>query len=210
MGYTTPLYIIHITSDVIPTDCGTEQFISLPKITVVGNQSAGKSSLIEAISQIKVPRAAGMCTHCPMEVILHRNIDISTDWRCKISLRKEYDEQGDKIGTPEIIPFGDTKIKEEVTALLCGVQLANLNPYMDPKLFTSGDYPEINAELSLQFSKNVVVLEIFGANVDVTFIDLPGIISNVERVSPSDELLTFIGGRRRTHWNGRKSCEGIC
>ena len=163
-------------------DCGIEQFISLPKIAVVGNQSAGKSSLIEAMSQIKVPRAAGTCTRCPMEVILRRNIEISTDWRCKISLRKEYDDQGDKIGTPEIIPFGDTKIKEEVTALLRGAQFAILNPHMDPKSFTSGICPEINAELSLQFSKNVVVLEIFGANVDVTFIDLPGIISNVEKV----------------------------
>ena len=34
--------------------CGLEQFFSLPKIAVVGVQSSGKSSIIEAISQIKV------------------------------------------------------------------------------------------------------------------------------------------------------------
>jgi ABC-type glutathione transport system ATPase component len=34
----------------------------LPRIAVVGNQSAGKSSLIEAISEIKVPRYSGTCT----------------------------------------------------------------------------------------------------------------------------------------------------
>jgi hypothetical protein len=39
-------------------DCGTEEIIKLPKIAVIGNQSAGKSSLIEAISQIKVPAHA--------------------------------------------------------------------------------------------------------------------------------------------------------
>src|SRR5271170_7863226 len=30
--------------------------ISLPKIVLVGNQNSGKSSLIEAISQVKVPQ----------------------------------------------------------------------------------------------------------------------------------------------------------
>ena len=33
--------------------------LPLPKIVVVGNQSTGKSSLIEGISEIKVPRSAG-------------------------------------------------------------------------------------------------------------------------------------------------------
>ena len=42
---------------------GVEDLISpLPKIVVVGDQSTGKSSLIEAISEIKVPRDAGTCT----------------------------------------------------------------------------------------------------------------------------------------------------
>jgi predicted GTPase len=36
--------------------------LPLPRIAVVGNQSAGKSSLIEAISGIKVPRYSGTCT----------------------------------------------------------------------------------------------------------------------------------------------------
>ena len=36
--------------------------VPLPKIVVVGDQSAGKSSLIEALSEIKVPRSSGTCT----------------------------------------------------------------------------------------------------------------------------------------------------
>ena len=52
-------------------DCGTEELITLAKIAVIGDQSAArKSSLIEAISQIKLPRASGTCTRCPVEVIL--------------------------------------------------------------------------------------------------------------------------------------------
>ena len=36
--------------------------IPLPKIIVIGDQSAGKSSIVQAISRIKVPRASGTCT----------------------------------------------------------------------------------------------------------------------------------------------------
>lgn len=36
--------------------------IPVPKIVVVGDQSAGKSSLVEAMSEIRVPRDAGTCT----------------------------------------------------------------------------------------------------------------------------------------------------
>lgn len=45
--------------------CGTfsvQTDIDLPTIAVIGNQSAGKSSLIESISGITLPRSAGTCT----------------------------------------------------------------------------------------------------------------------------------------------------
>ena len=42
--------------------------IPLPKIVVVGDQSAGKSSIVEALSEIKVPRASGTCTRVSLLV----------------------------------------------------------------------------------------------------------------------------------------------
>lgn len=41
---------------------GLDASVPLPNIVVVGEQSAGKSSFIEAISEIQVPRDAGTCT----------------------------------------------------------------------------------------------------------------------------------------------------
>src|SRR5271167_2926010 len=67
---------------------GIEELIPLPKIAVIGNQSVGKSSLIEAISQIKVPRAAGACTKCPMEVRLYSSA-AQEEWSAKVSLSFE-------------------------------------------------------------------------------------------------------------------------
>ena len=42
--------------------CSVQVDIDLPQIAVIGSQSAGKSSLIESISGITLPRAAGTCT----------------------------------------------------------------------------------------------------------------------------------------------------
>ena len=157
-------------------DCGTEQVIPLPKIAVIGNQSAGKSSLIEAISRIRVPRSKGTCTRCPMEVVLRRG----EFWCCRVSLRFDYDIPDESKGT---FLFMETSSKENVAEILQRAQIAILNPSTPMEKFLEGalsDYPT-----ELKFSRNTVVAEVIGADVDVTFIDLPGIISNVEKVFPS-------------------------
>lgn len=75
---------------------------SLPSIVVTGNQSSGKSSLIEAISavsvwfparprvlmvQIELPRAEGACTRMPIELRLRRAVD--QIWQCVVKIRRE-------------------------------------------------------------------------------------------------------------------------
>lgn len=160
-------------------NCGTESVIRLPKIVAIGNQSAGKSSLIEAISQIKLPRASGTCTRCPMEVIISRS-EKREDWRCKVSLRFGDDESVDKFGTED---FADTRDKEKVSGILRRAQLAILNPYDDKDDFLILDDEQCEAHhIAVPFSRNTVVVEITGAEVDITFIDLPGLIQNTEKV----------------------------
>lgn len=43
-----------------------QQKIQLPKCVILGEQSSGKSSVIEAISGVRTPRAGGTCTRCPL------------------------------------------------------------------------------------------------------------------------------------------------
>jgi GTPase SAR1 family protein len=160
-------------------DAGTEEVIGLPKIAVIGNQSSGKSSLLEAISQITVPRASGTCTRCPMEVILRTSHE---PWHGTVSLRLGHDNLG---GETWISPFGETSVKEDIEKMLLRAQLALLNPSRDHMEFASLSDHGCDSYVSThQFSANTVVLEITGADVDVTLIDLPGIISNVANVMP--------------------------
>ena len=160
-------------------NCGLEEVFNLPKIVVIGNQSAGKSSLIEAISQIKVPRASSTCTRCPMEVILISSVE--EDWQCKVSLRINHLEaSGQQLG---VFHFRDTGDRDEVPKILRRAQLAILNPSRPLEEFLNLSSDEAKAcPLEVNFSQNTVTVEITGADVDVTFIDLPGIISNTEKV----------------------------
>jgi GTPase SAR1 family protein len=159
-------------------DSDMEELIKLPKIVLIGNQSAGKSSLIEAISQIKVPRASGTCTRCPMEVILSCSPE---QWQAKVSLRLSPEDP--RSHPSSTLPFVETFNKGEITLILRRAQLAVLDPNKPLKGFL--DLTERQCEEyspALRFSDSIVVLEISGADVDVTFIDLPGIISNSDDV----------------------------
>ncbi|KAJ3568840.1 hypothetical protein NPX13_g6281 [Xylaria arbuscula] len=49
---------------------GIGRFVDLPQIIVVGDQSAGKSSVLDAISGVRFPAKAEMCTRFPTEVVL--------------------------------------------------------------------------------------------------------------------------------------------
>lgn len=134
---------------------GAQLDVDLPRISVIGvradtgsanfstdsphqNQSAGKSSLVEAISEIKVPRDAGTCTRCPFEVRLQNAPDVQ--WTCQVMLRLEYDEGGSKSKDVHEIPFGrQVTSPEDVEDLLRRAQLAILNPRESAQTFVTLD-----------------------------------------------------------------------
>ena len=52
---------------------GVSRDISLPRLVVCGDQSSGKSSVLEAISQVAFPVNDGLCTRFVTEVCLRRS-----------------------------------------------------------------------------------------------------------------------------------------
>lgn len=50
--------------------CGVERDIAIPQVAVIGDQSSGKSSVLEAICSIPLPRGAGLTTRCAIELRL--------------------------------------------------------------------------------------------------------------------------------------------
>lgn len=54
---------------------GVGDHISLPQLVVCGDQSAGKSSVLEGITGIPFPRQDGVCTKFATEIILHHDME---------------------------------------------------------------------------------------------------------------------------------------
>ncbi|KAF8991460.1 P-loop containing nucleoside triphosphate hydrolase protein [Cyathus striatus] len=159
--------------------------IDLPQIAVIGSQSAGKSSLIESISGITLPRAAGTCTRCPTECRLAR---VEGQWKCIISLRRLTDASGQVLGQALIEQFGQIIYnKEDVEERIRRAQRAILNPSKSAKQFLEGDDEDCDYEVS--FSMNCVSLQISGPDVaDLSFCDLPGLIASVSRGGNSSDI----------------------
>ncbi|NXJ61981.1 MX protein, partial [Rostratula benghalensis] len=65
---------------------GIENDLALPAIAVIGDQSSGKSSVLEALSGIALPRGNGIVTRCPLELKLKR-IPATQAWKGKMCYR---------------------------------------------------------------------------------------------------------------------------
>ncbi|XP_036413417.1 interferon-induced GTP-binding protein Mx1-like [Colossoma macropomum] len=75
---------------------GIEEDLALPTIAVIGDQSSGKSSVLEALSGVALPRGSGIVTRCPLELKL-RKIKGGVQWRAAISYKEEYTEFDDPL-----------------------------------------------------------------------------------------------------------------
>ncbi|KAJ7128249.1 P-loop containing nucleoside triphosphate hydrolase protein [Mycena filopes] len=156
---------------------GVQIDIDLPQIAVIGQQSAGKSSLIESISGITLPRAAGTCTRCPTECRLARS---DGPWKCIVELRFITDKTGQIMGQPRTEAFGDPIFdKSDVEDRIRRAQRAILNPSKKPHTFLEEDDEE---PTEVSFSTNYISLQISGPDIaDLSFVDLPGLIASVSR-----------------------------
>ncbi|KAI0529917.1 P-loop containing nucleoside triphosphate hydrolase protein [Xylaria digitata] len=95
---------------------GIGRFVDLPQIIVVGDQSSGKSSVLEAISRVRFPMKNEVCTRFPIELVLR------TDPQTKIHVQIQpvsastdvaytFDETGfDKEDLPRIIKDAQTHL----------------------------------------------------------------------------------------------------
>ncbi|KIJ08216.1 hypothetical protein PAXINDRAFT_89188 [Paxillus involutus ATCC 200175] len=163
---------------------GVQTDIDLPLIAVIGSQSAGKSSLIESISGITLPRSSGTCTRCPTECKLSHS---DSPWKCIVKLHFSTDSKGASIPV-RLVHFGaPITSKSSVEDRIRRAQHAILNPSTDSNKYLHGD--NVSDENEVSFSKNYVSLEISGKGLaDLSFVDLPGLIASVGRAGDERDI----------------------
>jgi hypothetical protein len=57
--------------------CGASQYVDIPQIVVIGDQSAGKSSVLSSLIGKDLPRDSSLCTRYPTKLIFRRSSELT-------------------------------------------------------------------------------------------------------------------------------------
>ncbi|KAM9859093.1 LOW QUALITY PROTEIN: interferon-induced GTP-binding protein Mx-like [Aulostomus maculatus] len=88
---------------------GVEKDLALPAIAVIGDQSSGKSSVLEALSGVALPRGTGIVTRCPLELKMKR-LKEGENWSGKIS----YNDTEEEIEHPDDVEKKIRKAQDDM------------------------------------------------------------------------------------------------
>ncbi|XP_012691021.2 myxovirus (influenza virus) resistance G isoform X2 [Clupea harengus] len=81
---------------------GIDEDLALPAIAVIGDQSSGKSSVLEALSGVGLPRGSGIVTRCPLMLKL-RKLKGGLQWKGIISYKDKTTEFTDPSQVEEYV-----------------------------------------------------------------------------------------------------------
>lgn len=140
--------------------CGLDSVISLPQLVVCGNQSAGKSSVLEALTEIPFPRSDNACTRFATEIILRvAPIDSISVKIIPDTKRSSSEQEQFKAFRESISDFGELpKLIDRAMGVMGIQELSNSKP-------------------NALFSKDVLSIRIEGpTRPQITLVDLPGLI----------------------------------
>ncbi|KAE8376604.1 P-loop containing nucleoside triphosphate hydrolase protein [Aspergillus bertholletiae] len=144
---------------------GVGGLVELPQLIVCGNQSSGKSSVLEAISRVRFPAKSNICTRFATEVILRR---------------------GPKPKIKVSIEPGDSRTNEAVRQKLRNFTPEAFSSSEDlPMLIEQAkEHMGINEDDTANsgFSDDVLKVEISGPDKpELTLVDLPGLYYSTSR-----------------------------
>ena len=187
---------------------GIQHVATLPELVLVGDQSAGKSSLMSGLARLNLPRSGGVCTRCPIHIRMSSGN--GPQWSCTVSLQLDYNfvvPRGGRVKKTDVTernpfppwvkkPNRDSKIFKtiydptEIEDVLRWAQIAILNPNISHELYVPNEgaiaketeLPEAAERTEASFSPNIVALEMKGPDLpDLSFYDLPGVFLSPDK-----------------------------
>jgi hypothetical protein len=172
---------------------------------ITGEQSTGKSSVIEAISGIKTPRSTDTCTRCPLFIKLETSEDPRARWGATVNLRRDFAYDGKtgrghdrrfpgwvQIPQPSTVFFAKTDDPNDLEEIIRRAQLAIISPLIDCKEFLRPTLGHLGDHHRCEFSPNIACISITHPDLPaLSFYDLPGIIGQAES-EESQFLVKFV------------------
>lgn len=153
--------------------CGLDGQLSLPQLVVCGDQSAGKSSVLEALTEIPFPRNDNLCTRFATEIILRQATRSSITVKViPDSERPSHEQHSIKAFQKSIIDFSELP---DVMRLAMNVM---------------GITEDLSVLATSQaFAKDVLSIEIEGpTQPHLTLVDIPGLIATETRGVTAEDV----------------------
>lgn len=145
---------------------GVNRYVSLPQLIVCGDQSSGKSSVLEAISGVQFPVNDGLCTRFTTEVILRRATK--------------------SLATVKLIPAKDASPSHKEKLSL--FEKSSINHAEIPDLISEAK-TFMGLTGSSTFSRDVLQLEVSGPKLPhLTLVDLPGLIHHPNKEQTEEDV----------------------
>ncbi|KAF2708220.1 dynamin family protein-like protein [Pleomassaria siparia CBS 279.74] len=149
---------------------GLNSLVELPQLVVVGDQSSGKSSVLEAITEIPFPRKENLCTRFATEIILRRNAIPSISTRITPDKGRTLDEQ--------------TKLRAFKRVITDFTEL----PRIIDQATNAMGLEEVGTS-DKAFARDVLTVEISGpSRPQLTLVDLPGLIHAANKMQSEDDV----------------------
>ncbi|KAI7366983.1 dynamin GTPase [Hortaea werneckii] len=142
--------------------CGVGDLVNLPQIVVVGDQSSGKSSVLEGLIKKPIPRDSGLCTRFATQIVFRRAVE--------------------KRVVVSIVPSLESSQEHRQSIEAWGREVADLDTNTFSKIMQEAHEQmgligeETTAIPRPTFSDDVLRLEISGPSQEhLSVIDVPGI-----------------------------------
>ncbi|EHK17598.1 uncharacterized protein TRIVIDRAFT_160704 [Trichoderma virens Gv29-8] len=157
-------------------DLSISQLVPLPQLVVVGDQSSGKSSLLESLTGIPFPRDQSLCTRYATQITSSRDSNERVDIRITPGPHASEEHKKHVEGFYEKVNSG-SQFREQFLDIL-----KKANERM-------GLRADVSTGDGTVFSEDVLKIEIHGPREDyLTIIDVPGIFRTTTQGTTKNDM----------------------
>lgn len=173
--------------------CNVGEYVNLPQIVVVGDQSSGKSSVLEGLIKMLLPRGSGLCTRFATQIIFR--------WSLKTGVAVSI--------IPD--PSATSEHSKKVRAWTRQVEVLDSRSFLNimsevHEVMGLASKKDRHFNSGSIFSADILRLEISGPEEDhLTVIDVPGIFKNTSDGSTTKADMSLVENMVRKYMENPRS-----